>query len=125
MGTVGLFLGSFHGRADSTPPDWVKWQFLAVWVAGSAFILWGCVPLKRARLDDAAIYVSNYFKEVRIPLDAIREVTENRWINIHPVTIYFRYATPFGDRIIFMPTIRFFGWRSHPVVRELRDLSHV
>ncbi|MGB7745704.1 MAG: hypothetical protein WBN75_00235 [Verrucomicrobiia bacterium] len=125
LGTLGLFLDVFHDRGDAAPPDWMKWQFLAIWIIGSVFIWWGCVRLKKVRTDGSAIYVSNYFKEVRIPLDAVREVSENRWINIHPVTIHFRHDTPFGDRVVFMPTIRFFSWRSHPVVRELRELAHV
>jgi hypothetical protein len=125
LGTFGLFLGAFHGQGDTAPPTWMKWQFLAVWIAGSAFIWWGCARLKKVRTDETAIYVSNYLKEVRIPLDAIRDVTENRWINIHPVTIHFRYSTPFGDSIVFMPTVRLFSWTSHPVVSELRDLAHV
>jgi len=125
LGTLGLFLGVFRDCGDAAPPDWMRWQFLAIWIVGSAFIWWGCARLKRVRTDGSAIYVSNYFREVRIPLDAIRDVTENRWINIHPVTIHFRHDTPFGGRIVFMPTVRFFGWRSHPVVSELRELAHV
>jgi hypothetical protein len=125
MGTLGLFLGEFHGRNDAPPPEWMKWQFLAIWLIGTSFILWGCCRLKKVRIEPAAIYVSNYFKEVRIPFDVIRDVTENRWINIHPITIHFRSPTPFGESIVFMPTIRFFSWCSHPVVTELRDLAHV
>jgi len=125
MGTLGLFLGEFHGRNNETPPDWVKWEFFAFWIVGSMFLWWGCGRLKKVRTDSSAIYVSNYFKEVRIPVDAIQTVTENRWINIHPVTIHLREATTFGDRIVFMPTVRFFPWGSHPVVKELRELAHV
>jgi hypothetical protein len=122
--TVALFLGAFLGPHNSLPPDGMKWAFLAVWVAGTIFIYWGCARLKRVRIEDSAIYVSNYLKEIRIPFDAVADVTENRWINIHPVTIHFRTATEFGDRITFMPKIRIFGWRSHPVVAELRQLAH-
>ncbi|MFZ0828547.1 MAG: hypothetical protein WAO02_14100 [Verrucomicrobiia bacterium] len=125
LGTLGLFVGVFHEHDDAVPPGWMKWQFLAIWTLGSIFIWWTCGRLKKVRTDGSAIYVSNYLKEVQILLDSVREVTENRWINIHPVTIHFRHPTPFGDRIVFMPTIRFFSWRSHPVVSELRELSHV
>ena len=124
-GTVGLFLGTFHGRADSPALDSTRWQFLTAWVAGSAFILWACGRLKRVRVDDSGLLVSNYLKEVRIPFDDIRAVTENRWLNIHPVTIIFRRCTPFGDHIVFMPRLRFFSWRSHPVVNELRKLAGI
>jgi hypothetical protein len=124
-GTLGLFLGEFHGRNDAPAPEWMKWQFLAMWLVGALFISWGYGRLKRVRIDPAALYVSNYFREVRIPFDAIQDVTENRWINIHPVTIHLRSSTPFGNRIVFMPTIRFFSWCSHPVVSELREWAQV
>lgn len=123
--TVGLFLGAYTGNNNSHPPEGMKFGFLGVWIVGSFFIYWACARLKRVRIKDSAIYVSNYLKEIRIPFDAVADVTENRWINIHPVTIHLRSASEFGDRIIFMPKIRVFGWQSHPVVAELRGLTHV
>jgi hypothetical protein len=124
LGTLGLFLGTFRGTDNSPPSGGMKWGFLAAWIAGTIFIYWGCARLKRVRIEDSAIYVSNYLKEIRIPFDAVADVTENRWINIHPVTIHLRSTTEFGDRITFMPKIRIFSWRSHPVVAELRELAH-
>ncbi len=123
IGTLGLFLGAYHGHNDPSPDT--KWQFLAAWIAGTSFILWGCARLKRVRVDESGLLVSNYLKETRIPFDDIREVSENRWINIHPVTIHFRRSTPFGERVVFMPRVRLFSWRSHPVVGELRTLAHI
>jgi hypothetical protein len=124
LGTLGLFLGAFRGPDDLPPPGAMKWGFLAGWIVGTIFIYRECARLKRVRIEDSAIYVSNYLKEIRIPFNAIADVTENRWLNIHPVTIHLRSATEFGDRITFMPKIRIFSWRSHPVVAELRELAH-
>ena len=123
LGTVALFLGAFRGTNNSPPSEGLDWGFLAAWIAGTILICWNCGRLKKVRIEDSAIYVSNYLKEIRIPFDAVADVTENRWISIHPVTIHLRSATEFGDRITFMPKIRFFGWRSHPVVAELRQLA--
>ena len=123
FGTLALFLGAFRDPDNTPPPEGMRWGFLAAWIAGTAFIYWGCARLKRVRIGDSAIYVSNYLKEIRIPFDAIADVTENRWINIHPVTIHLRSATEFGDRITFMPRFRIFNWGSHPVVAELRGLA--
>jgi hypothetical protein len=125
-GTIALFLGAFHGQNDAPAPDWMKWQFLAMWIAGSAFIWWGCVRLKKVQVDDSALYVTNYLKEICIPFDQVRSVTENAWINIHPITIHFHESTPFGDRIVFMPMRRWYWpWRSHPIVVELRGLAQL
>lgn len=124
FGTLAMFVGGFRGPNSTPAPPDMKWEFLAAWVAGTTFIYWACARLKRVRIEGSTIYVSNYLKEIRIPFEAIADVTENRWINIHPVTIHLRSATEFGDRIVFMPKIRIFGWSSHPVVAELRELVH-
>jgi hypothetical protein len=77
--------------------------------------------LKRVRIDDKVLYVSNYVTEIAVPLVNVAEVRENRWVNIHAITIQFHSATEFGSRIVFMPKARWFGfWSSHPVVAEIR-----
>ena len=125
LGTLALFLEVLRGADNTLPPPEMKWMFLVGWIAGTSFIFWACARLKRVRVEESAILVSNYLKEIRIPFDAIAAVTENRWLNIYLVTIHFRSATEFGDRIIFMPRTRIFGLRSHPVVAELREMAQV
>lgn len=124
FGTVMLWSGAMHGKGGAPPPPEMKYLFLAVWFAGTSFILWLCTPLKRVRVDDRSIHISNYRREISVPLGAIDRVTENRWVNIHPVTIHFRTPTEFGDRVTFIPKARMFGFlSSHPVVAELRTLA--
>ncbi|MDD5302466.1 MAG: hypothetical protein PHS14_05085 [Elusimicrobia bacterium] len=119
-GTVLLWLNVLHGKDGSPPPDAAKWAYLAAWVSGSAFLYRVCGPLKTVRLGGGTLLVSNYLKEISIPASQIAEVTENRWINIHPVTIRFRQTTEFGDTVTFMPRKRDGRpWRPHPVVEEL------
>lgn len=124
FGTASLWLDLMHGKNGASAPGEMKFMFLAMWLAGTAFILWSCARLKRVRLDDKHIHVSNYLREISIPLNLIADVSEIRRINIHPVTIHFRKDTHFGRSITFMPTIRFFAlWSSHPIVAELMQLS--
>jgi len=62
--------------------------------------------------------------QIAIPLSEIYDVTENVCVNIHPVTIHLRSPSEFGDKIVFMPTTRFFAFFSpHPVVNELKELA--
>jgi hypothetical protein len=116
-----LFPNSWHG-ADGGPPEAnIKWFFLFATLVGSAFIWWACVRLKRVRMDTRALYVSNYSTEIVVPLANVAEVTENRWVNSHPVTIRFHSDTEFGSQVTFMPKVRWFAfWSSHPVVEEIR-----
>ncbi|MBN1532005.1 MAG: hypothetical protein JXA20_05025 [Spirochaetes bacterium] len=95
---------------------------VAVMVMVAVMLYWLTMRLKRVAMDDQYLYISNYLREIRVRRDQIVKVTENRWINIHPVTVYFRSATEFGDRIVFMPTVRAFAFfSSHPIVAELRS----
>ena len=125
LGTGALFFasGRVSGKGGAPPLAEVKRLFLGVWLLASASIYWFCIRLKQVRIDEEALYISNFVKEVRVPLWDIAEVTENRWVNIHPVTIEFRNDTEFGRSIVFMPKVRWFGWSSHPVVAELREAA--
>jgi hypothetical protein len=117
-GTVTLL------AASNLDPDaaFLKWLFPAVTVVGAVFLWWACMRLKRVRMDDHALYISNYVSEIVVPLRDVAEVTENRWINIHPVTIKFRRETDFGSQIVFMPKVRWFAFfSSHPVVADIRN----
>jgi hypothetical protein len=123
-GTLGMWLGVFHGRDNESPPTPLKWVFLAVWLAASSFIAWALPRMKKVRIDGSSLYVSNYLREIAVPLSEIDRVTENRWLNHHPVTIHLRHDTDFGRTITFMPQVLFFlFWRSHPIVAELRALA--
>lgn len=120
IGTVVMF---FTEEGKTAPP---KFIFLLIWIIGTAFLYWSCMRLKAVSVDEDLLYVSNYLKEISIPLSNIYDVTENRWINIHPVTIHLKSPSEFGDKIIFMPKVRVFSFfSSHPVVAELKELARM
>lgn len=125
VGTVSLWLDAFHGKGNELPPSAMKFVFLGVLITGSALILWICAGLKRVRADERQLYVSNYLREICIPFSGVRDVSQNRWLNIRPITIYFRDVTEFGDRVMFMPKQRFgiLFWRADPEVDELKQLA--
>lgn len=109
------------------PPLGMQWIFLAGWLTGVAFIVWMAVPLKRVRLENGGLIVSNYLREWRIPLSLVAEVTQNRWINARPITIRLRADVGCGTRIVFIPRwhFRLGFWREDPEVEELRRLMGV
>jgi hypothetical protein len=115
-----LTTGGFTDPDGFPPPPEMKWLFLGATVLGGLFPWWCCMRLKRVEIDERWLYVSNYFKEIRVPLEHIEDVSENRWVNIRPITVEFRRETEFGSRIIFMPKTRWWAfWRAHPLVGEL------
>jgi hypothetical protein len=120
VGTALLFRAGDHLGERPPPPD-LKWVFLAVLLLGSTFMYWWAIRLKRVVMTDGELRISNYRREIVVPLSEVDEVTENRWVNIHPVTVQFVRRTDFGHRIVFMPKARPFAlFSSHPIVGELR-----
>ncbi len=78
--------------------------------------------LKKVEMDDEKLYISNYFNAIEVHRSRITKVSENVWINIHPVTVHFSTSTEFGERIVFMPKARPFAFfSSHPIVGELKS----
>lgn len=122
-GTVMLWIGGFDGSKAPPPPE-MKWLFLLAWIAGSTMIWFLCARNKRVEIDESYLYISNYIREISVPLDQIETVSESRWMNPRQVTIQFHTDTGFGQAIQFVPKTRLFGfWSSHPVVAELRGLA--
>jgi hypothetical protein len=124
FGTISMWLQTARPSATGDALEDPKLQFLIAWIVGTLFLLLSTARLKRVRADANNIYVSNYIREVAIPLANVCDVTESRLLNWHPVRIHFRDPTSFGTSIVFMPKIRWLGlWSSHPVVGELKKLS--
>jgi len=99
---------------------------LLFWIGGAVFIWWQCARLKVVHIDENFLYVSNFLKEIAIPLSNICEVTESLWSNVHPVTIHLKSPSEFGNKIVFMPTQRMFAFFTpHPVVDEIKRLARL
>ena len=100
-----------------------KWIFLFLWIAGSSFGLWMLISLKYVSIDDNYLIISNYLKSTRVPLVDIEDVTENIFLNIHPVWITFKTQNMFGKKVMFMPKQKFLFFESHPIVDDLKYLA--
>jgi hypothetical protein len=120
LATLALLLDVFRGVNDSPAPDFMKWLFPCLWIAGSFFTYMTCAALKQVGADEHFLYVSNFINEMSIPLADIADVTENHWLNIHPVTVHLKLPSRFGTKITFMP-VKVFG--ACPVVADLKSLA--
>ena len=118
---VGLFVTSdaLPGQGRPAPPE-ARWLVLALWLGGCAFTL-SSMRFKRVRMDEQRLQISNYITEIEVPLTDLVAVSENTWLKTHPVTIELCRHTAFGNRVVFMPKVRWRArWRSpHPVVDEI------
>jgi hypothetical protein len=117
FGTAMMFLSP--GRFRSPPPTWVKWQFVAFTLAGAAAYA-RLLPLKRVRMDEKTLYVSNYLREIRVPLADVQEVTQRGWLNARWVTVVLWRESELGRRIMFLPETSWRWWGATPKIEELR-----
>jgi hypothetical protein len=70
----------------------------------------------RVRLNNDGLTISNYWRETHIPFAAIADV-ELRPVKGPPrVYLTFRYPTPLGRQIIFIP----YAWSIDVLVADLR-----
>ena len=97
--------------------------FPVLWLFGTLSWYWFGMRLKKVRLDQDALLISNYFREVRVPLRDVTNVSGNRWVNTRQITVTFDRETGFGKSIVFMPKVKFL-WpgQEHPAAQELREL---
>ncbi len=110
------------GRLSSMP--WFRWQLLVVWSIVTAFLAWSLPRLRKVEVDDEFLYVSNYKKEIRVPLGEIRDCIYHRWWNPPLITVHLLHPCEFGSKFLFVPKT---SWIkpliSHPVMEELQSLA--
>jgi hypothetical protein len=101
------------------------WMWLFITVVWCKVILF---PLMKVKVDayNGALYVSNYFKEILVPLSEIKDVQEDDEFRWHFITIRLKTPTEFGQEIKFLPYAElrwWWNWREHSLVGELKKLA--
>jgi hypothetical protein len=92
----------------------------------TVILYFAAVKYMKVGVDEKSLYVSNYLKEISIPLSDIADVTESLWARGHPVTVYLKTTSPFGKKISFLPKSQGFKFlKSHPVVAELKQMAKI
>lgn len=99
------------------------WIAALTWLAITGLIWRVCGNLKRVALDGDTLVVSNYRREVRVPVREVAGVRQNRLVSFRPITITFKHPTAFGDHITFMPPMSFMLLSEDEVVVTLRSLA--
>jgi hypothetical protein len=123
-----LFVGDPQGRHGS-PSLFTRILFPTLWCLWTPSILRLCVLLKRVAIDDKALYVSNYRREIRIPFTAVSSISESVRQNGHLVTILFEPPIEW-KRIVLLPKMpatfaAAFSIAPHPVVGEIRTAAEL
>ncbi len=115
----------FYSPAEiqRVPPLLMLMLFLAF--AGSLVMsVWMSYKIKRVYVHGDHLLISDYKKEIAVPLSNIYDVTEMRWMQPYWITISFRRPTEFGDSILFIPPFRLLSfWVANPLVEEIRSIA--
>ena len=117
--TAMLFLMFFSfGRNEYLA---LKFFFPVMIVVGLFALFRTTMKYKKVALDDEFLYVSNYLKEIKIPLSHVGDVTEFKWIRNRPITIHLRTESEFGRKITFTPKSNGFRiFADNPMIAELK-----
>ena len=99
-------------------------MFLGVAVLGAWFLFWYGSRLRKVILDGETLIISNYSREVSVPLTSVSQVKGSRLAKTKDVIITFDHDIGFGDRVVFLPKTRLlWPWQGHPVAAEMRELT--
>jgi len=77
-------------------------------------LLWYCVRFRKVILDGEILIISDYRREVRVPLALVSGVKRRTWIRPSEILVIFDSDTGLGDKAVFMPSYRFWNsqlWR--------------
>lgn len=114
---VGAIAAGFQATKE---PGWSL--FPLGWIIASVYFIWFARRLKFVSVDDDFLYVSQFRKQIQIPLTHIQHVKENFWATPKLITLTLSHPSEFGTEIVFVPTpLVFAALRSHPVVQEIES----
>ena len=86
------------------------WVVLLGGVLGTGFVFWYCSRLRKVTLDGDTLIVSDYRREVRVPLARVSTVKRRTWISPPEIIVTFDSETGIGEKAVFIPGYRF--WNS-------------
>ena len=87
----------------------------------SIILYFTAVKIKQVKVFNDKLFISNYFRKIEVAIIDIETIEEHRYFNPELVTLKFRLPTEFGEKIIFMPSIRLFKRKEHPAVSILKE----
>jgi hypothetical protein len=98
--------------------------FFVTFFVFAAFWMWHVWAIKWIDQGNQRLYVSNYRKEIAIPLSDIAFVSESKWTNPRRITVRLHNPSEFGVKIVFLAKYQFSLFMSdHQIVAELNHLA--
>jgi hypothetical protein len=118
---IGWVLGWMRVLQADEPVAPVVILYAVVCAALFPWGAWACLGLKRVALTDSELRISNFRREIVVPLRDVTSVGRTV-LGMNAIVIDFARDTDFGRRIKFLPKRMFFRFTwTHPLVDRLRD----
>ncbi len=111
-----LFLTFVFPHGDHETPIMI----IAVGIPIAFYALWRYSGIKKVRIENNILHVSNYLRSEAIPIDQIVTVRDIFLCNGQLACIEFNNPNRFGKRITFLPALQLLHFRPHPKVAELK-----
>ncbi|MBK8955951.1 MAG: hypothetical protein IPM34_10400 [Saprospiraceae bacterium] len=74
-------------------------QLTVFFFVGLSLILVFLLPLKRIEIDGTSLYITNYFKTIKIPLQSVVKISEKKFISRSWITLHLDFNSTFGKNI--------------------------
>jgi hypothetical protein len=84
------------------------------------FPIWAFGGLKKVCIDGEYLFISNYLRQVRVPIANIASV-EERGRRAHRIRIYLKEKTEFGSKIDFVPRGLAFALAAAPYFWQTKE----
>ncbi len=98
-------------------PRPIKLGFIAFYLFFGFCISYFLFQLRRVELDDSHIYITNYFKTIKLPLDQVDTFSTIHLIGMYRVKVRLAYKSSLGKNIRFIcdqPRFDYFKSRIEP-----------
>ena len=118
---IGWVIGWMRVLQGDEPVAPIVILYAAVSAALFPWGAWACLGLKRVALSESDLRISNFRREIVVPLRDVDSVGRTV-LGMNAIIINFARDTDFGRRIKFLPKRMFFRFTwTHPLVDRLRD----
>lgn len=99
--TIAVLLSGF-GKSPLFGLSYFKLGVLIFYLVGAAIIYFTLMKLKRVEKDHEFLYVTNYIKTLRYPLQEIDHISETNLLLLHLGHITLKAPGIFGKKITFV-----------------------
>ncbi len=117
--TVAVFAYNQEYYGNISGP-WMRWGSFFFYAGGATFLYVTLLRLKRVEISPEHLYLTNYFKHRRYPLEDVLQIRTRDFALFKLGTIELKAAGTFGKHIYFLVSDKYFTafWQVHPELAE-------